>query len=78
MVSRISAFNLISLGGRPTLLGTARQNGTCSPETGCDGNTLYGDNRVLSADLDNMDMDWTQVILVNIDNNVFIIYHSDW
>ena len=62
MVSRISAFNLISLGGRPALLGTARQNGTCSPETGCDGNTLYGDTRVLSADLDDMDMDWTRAI----------------
>ena len=72
VISRTSAFNLISLGVRPALLGTARQNGTCSPGGGCDGNTLYGDTQVLTANMDNMD-NWTQVSI----GDVHITIHNN-
>ena len=31
---RMSAFNLVVVGGQPTLLGAAHQNGSCSQDTG--------------------------------------------
>ena len=41
----------------PTVLGTARQNGTCDVN-GCTGNTMYGDTEIVQLD---QDLAWTEV-----------------
>ena len=62
LLGRPSAFNLIGFRGQPTLLGVTFQNGTCS-ESGCDGNTMYGDTQILSFDMlkPKQDQAWLQV-----------------
>ena len=62
LLGRPSAFNMIGFRGQPTLLGVTFQNGTCT-ETGCDGNTMYGDNQVLSLDMmrEEEQQEWLQV-----------------
>ena len=62
LLGRPSAFNLIGFRGQPTLLGVTFQNGTCT-ETGCDGNTMFGDNQVLSLDMmkTEEEQEWLQV-----------------
>ena len=62
VLGRPSAFNLIDFRGQPTLLGTTFQNGTCT-EAGCDGNTMYGDNQILSLDMmkTEEEQEWLQV-----------------
>ena len=64
VLGRPSAFNLVGFNNKPTLLGSAYQNGTCS-DTSCDGNTIYGDNLLLGLkDLHN-DFEWVEVFLRN-------------
>ena len=41
----------------PTVLGTARQNGTCDGN-GCTGNTMFGDTEVVQL---GQDLAWTEV-----------------
>ena len=53
-----SSFNLANFDNKPTILGLAHRNGTCS-EGGCNGNTLYGDSSVLQHDLESNT--WTEV-----------------
>ena len=62
LLGRPSAFNLVGYRGQPTLLGVTFQNGTCT-EAGCDGNTMYGDNQVLSLDMTRTEgeQEWLQV-----------------
>ena len=47
------AFNIVKLGNKPTILGTANLNRTCEDKnTNCNGKTLYGDKRVVQFDIE--------------------------
>ena len=56
-----SSFIPTSIRGKPTLLGTAKQNGTCG-DNGCDGNTLYGDDSVFQ--IDSEEKKWKKVAVM--------------
>ena len=42
------------------LVGSANQNGTCS-DSGCDGNTMFGDNKILGVTSLELDEEWKLV-----------------
>ena len=60
VLGRPSAFNLISINDKPTLLGSAHQNGSCTEST-CDGNAIFGDDLLLKLNDLHNDYQWVEV-----------------
>ena len=56
----LSSFLISNYLGLPVLVGSANQNGTCS-ESGCDGNTMFGDNKILGVTSLELDEEWKLV-----------------